>query len=104
LRHAGNQFAADGAANLRELMDRMGHPTQTAIALYDSDERRQVIADALSSRAAAESNRSKSGPSGTQRARRRRKGAVSITGRLGDMCFELRFCRARQDSNPRPAA
>jgi hypothetical protein len=40
---------------------------QAAMALHDSDERLQVIADALSSRTAAESNRSKSGPSGTQR-------------------------------------
>jgi hypothetical protein len=38
------------------------------MALHDSDERWQAIVDALSSRAAAESNRSKSGPSGTQRA------------------------------------
>jgi hypothetical protein len=61
------------------------------MALHDSDERRQVITDALSSRAAAESNRSKSGPTGTTAG----KGAVSIAGRLGNMCFELRFCRAR---------
>jgi integrase len=60
LRHTGNQFAADDGANLRELMDRMGHPrTRAAMAyLHGSDERQQAIADALSSRTAAELNRS----------------------------------------------
>ncbi len=56
LRHTGNQFAADEGANLRELMDRMGHSTTRAAMAYlhGSDERQQAIADALSSRAAAE--------------------------------------------------
>ena len=73
LRHTGNQFAADEGANLRELMDRMGHSTTRAAMAYlhGSDERQQVIADALSSRAAAEMGRSETRPSGTQRARRR---------------------------------
>ena len=73
LRHTGNQFAADEGANLRELMDRMGHSTTLAALAYlhGSDERQQAIADALSSRAAAELNRPKARPSGTQRARRR---------------------------------
>jgi integrase len=73
LRHTGNQFAAGEGANLRELMDRMGHSTtQAAMAyLHGSDERQQAIADALSSRAAAELGRSETRPSGTQRARRR---------------------------------
>jgi integrase len=73
LRHTGNQFAADEGANLRELMDRMGHSTTSAAMgyLHGSDERQQAIADALSSRAAAELGRSKARRSGTQRARRR---------------------------------
>jgi integrase len=72
LRHTGNQFASsDEGANLRELMDRMGHSTTPAAMAYlhGSDERQQVIADALSSRAAAELNRPETRPSGTQRAR-----------------------------------
>jgi integrase len=71
LRHTGNQFAADEGANLRELMDRMGHSTARAAMAYlhGSDERQQVIADALSSRAAAELNRPGTRPSGTQRGR-----------------------------------
>ena len=73
LRHTGNQFAADEGANLREPMDRMGHSTTRAALAYlhGSDERQQDIADALSSRAAAELNRPETTPSGTQRARRR---------------------------------
>ena len=73
LRHTGNQFAADEGANLRELMDRMGHSTTRAAMAYlhGSDERQQVIADALSSRAAAELNRPETRPSGMQRARQR---------------------------------
>jgi hypothetical protein len=46
--------------------------TRAAIAyLHGSDERQQVIADALSSRAAAELNRPETKPSGTRRARQR---------------------------------
>ncbi len=73
LRHTGNQFAADEGANLRELMDCMGHSTTRAAMAYlhGSDERQQAIADALSIRAAAELNRPGARPSGTQRARRR---------------------------------
>jgi Phage integrase family len=80
LRHTGNQFAADEGANLRELMDRMGHSTTRAAMgyLHGSDERQQVIADALSSRAAAEMGRSETRPSGTQRARRRGKASWAL--------------------------
>jgi hypothetical protein len=54
-------------------MDRMGHTTTRAAMAYlhGSDERQQAIADALSSRAAAEMGRSEARRSGTQRARRR---------------------------------
>ena len=50
LRHTGNQLAANAGANLRELMDRMGHSTTRAAMAYlhGSDERQQVIADELS--------------------------------------------------------
>ena len=54
LRHTGNQLAADAGANLRELMDRMGHSTTRAAMAYlhGSDERQQAIADELSRQAA----------------------------------------------------
>jgi len=73
LRHTGNQLAADAGANLRELMDRMGHSTTRAAMAYlhGSDKRQQAIADELSRQAAAALGRPKPGRSGTQRARRR---------------------------------
>jgi integrase len=56
LRHTGNTLSANAGANLRELMDRMGHssPRAALIYLHGSDERQQAIAAALSQRAAAE--------------------------------------------------
>lgn len=75
LRHTGNQLAADAGANLRELMDRMGHSTTRAAMAYlhGSDERQQAIAGALSRQTTDALKRSSSGRTGTQRARRRRR-------------------------------
>ena len=71
---AGNMLAADAGANLRELMERMGHSTTRAATVYlhGGTERQQAIADELSRQAAEQLGRSKRKPSGTQRARRRR--------------------------------
>jgi len=75
LRHSRNQLAADAGASLRELMDRMGHSTTRAAMVYHgSDERQQVIADALSKRAARELGRSKTG----HRARNGHDGRVAL--------------------------
>ena len=73
LRHTGNMLAADEGANLRELMERMGHSTTRAATVYlhGGTERQQAIADELSRQAAEQLGRSKKKPSGTQRARRR---------------------------------
>jgi len=53
LRHTGNHLAATSGATLRELMDRMGHSSSRAalIYLHGSDERQQMIADAISEQA-----------------------------------------------------
>lgn len=74
LRHTGNMLAADAGANLRELMERMGHSTTRAATVYlhGGTERQQVIADELSRQAAEQLGRSKAKRSGTQRTRRRR--------------------------------
>jgi integrase len=74
LRHTGNMLAADAGANLRELMERMGHSTTRAATVYlhGGTERQQAIADELSRQPAEQLGRSKTKPSGTQRARRRR--------------------------------
>ena len=63
LRHTGNMLAADAGANLRELMDRMGHSTTRAATVYlhGGDERQQAIADELSRQAAEQLGRSKAG-------------------------------------------
>jgi integrase len=49
LRHTGNQFTAEAAANPRELMARMGHdsPRAELIYLHSSGERQRALADAV---------------------------------------------------------
>lgn len=66
--------SSDAGANLRELMERMGHSTTRAATVYlhGGTERQQAIADELTRQAAEQLGRSKAKPSGTQRARRRR--------------------------------
>jgi integrase len=75
LRHAGNVMAAAAGANLRELMERMGHSTTRAamIYLHSTDERQRTVADALGDLARAElreaPERSSPAASGTDLAR-----------------------------------
>jgi integrase len=71
LRHTGNQFSADAGANIRELMERMGHDSTRAalIYLHSSAERQRAIADQVGRNAKAALTKSKR--SGTQRARDR---------------------------------
>ncbi len=78
LRHTGNMLTADAGANLRELMDRMGHASSRAamIYLHSTDERQRRLADAVGKLARAELRKTKqqvSGgeESGTKVARRR---------------------------------
>lgn len=56
LRHAGNALSADAGANLRELMDRMGHSTTRAalIYLHSTSARQRTIATSISERTQAE--------------------------------------------------
>jgi integrase len=56
LRHAGNAYTANAGANLRELMDRMGHSTTRAalIYLHSTGERQRALADAVDQAARAE--------------------------------------------------
>ena len=56
LRHAGNHMVAAAGANLRELMERMGHSSSRAalICLHFTDERQRTLADAIASQARAE--------------------------------------------------
>jgi integrase len=56
LRHAGNQLVANAGANLRELMERMGHSSSRAalIYLHSTDDRQRTLAAAVADRARAE--------------------------------------------------
>jgi integrase len=52
LRHAGNNLAAEAGANLRELMERMGHASSRAalIYLHSTPDRQRALADAIGER------------------------------------------------------
>jgi len=78
LRHTGNMLTADAGANLRELMDRMGHASTRAamIYLHSTDERQRRLADAVGKLAQAELRKTRQqvgggSASGTKVARRR---------------------------------
>jgi hypothetical protein len=70
LRHTGSQLAAGADANLRELMDRMGHDSARAALthLHTSAERQRAIADQVGENAKAALGKHKR--SGTRMARK----------------------------------
>ena len=71
LRHTGNQLSADAGANLREMMERMGHDSMRAalIYLHTTPGRQRTIADQIGRNAKT----ALGSGSGTQRARDRGK-------------------------------
>jgi integrase len=80
LRHTGNNLSADAGANLRELMERMGHSSTRAalIYLHATTEQQRAVADALGSLAKEALSKKVQHPgsqpaSGTKVARRQRK-------------------------------
>jgi integrase len=83
LRHTGNTLTADADANLRELMERMGHSSTRAalVYLHSTSDRQRSIADAVGNAAKAALSKPKTPatsedgatPSGTKVARRRSK-------------------------------
>ncbi len=52
LRHAGNHLVAEAGANLRELMERMGHSSSRAalIYLHSTQDRQRALAEAVAAR------------------------------------------------------
>lgn len=77
LRHTGNTLtSSDEGANLRELMDRMGHSSTRAalIYLHSSNERQRMLADAVGKTARTALGKADGAKkaSGTEVARRRR--------------------------------
>jgi hypothetical protein len=79
LRHTGNALTAEAGANLRELMDRMGHSSTRAalIYLHSSSERQRMLADAVgkTARTALRKADGAKKASGTELARPRRNEA-----------------------------
>jgi integrase len=80
LRHTGNTLTADAGANLRELMERMGHSSTRAalVYLHSTSQRQRTIADAVGKAARAALRKAKKATtddpaSGTKVARRRGK-------------------------------
>jgi len=80
LRHTGNTLTADAGANLRELMERMGHSSTRAalVYLHSTSDRQRTIADAVGTAAKAALGQAKTpksdgAASGTKVARRRGK-------------------------------
>jgi integrase len=69
LRHAGNLLIAHAGANLRELMERMGHSSSRAalIYLHSTSDRQRTLADAVADRAREELG--EANPCGTHVAR-----------------------------------
>jgi integrase len=79
LRHTGNTLTAEAGANLRELMERMGHSSTKAalVYLHSTSERQRTLADAVGRLARAELRKAKKAEgdpkaSGTDVARRRK--------------------------------
>ncbi len=80
LRHAGNRLTADAGANLRELMERMGHSSTKAalVYLHSTSERQRTLAAAVGKLAKAELRKARkadgsSAVSGMKVARRRHR-------------------------------
>ena len=92
LRHAGNTLTADAGASLRELMDRMGHSSTRAALIRQSTRPTNVRGCSLMQ--SARLLRPRSVRQGPHLARKWHEAQVR--------CRET--ARARQDSNPRPAA
>jgi integrase len=76
LRHTGNNMAAGQGASLRELMERMGHSSARAALIYQhaTRERDEAIAAGMGKMLTQARRQAQTGgPSGTQRARSRRR-------------------------------
>jgi integrase len=56
LRHTGNQLTADAGANLRELIERMGHSSSRAalIYLHSTSDRQHQLAESVAVRVQSE--------------------------------------------------
>jgi site-specific recombinase XerD len=64
LGHAGNTYAANAGANLRELMERMGHSSAraTMIYLHSTDQRQRFLANSIDKADRAELRKTRKKP------------------------------------------
>jgi integrase len=89
LRHTGNNLTAQGGANLRELMERMGHssPRAALIYLHATTERQRALADTVGTliESTVSERASNQDPSGTDVARRGRNGGDRTKPRSADL-------------------
>ena len=86
LRHTGNNLTAQAGANLRELMERMGHSSTRAalIYLHATTERQHTLADTLGTFIEAESSVNQEA-SGTDVARGDQDGADTTKPKSADL-------------------
>jgi hypothetical protein len=105
LRHTGNTLSSDAGANIRELMARMGHSSMRAAVIYQhsSDARQRAIADVIGKQAKRELRKAKKAKA-EQAETADDSDAASGTELAHEQRREPKTRRARQDSNPRPAA
>ena len=90
LRHTGNNLTAQAGANLRELMERMGHSSTRAalIYLHGTTERQRALADTLGTFIEAErvpDQEPDQEPSGTDVARREQDAADTTEPKSADL-------------------
>ena len=89
LRHTGNNLTAQAGANLRELMERMGHssPRAALIYLHATTERQRALADTVGMliESTVSERASNQDPSGTDVARRGRNGGDRTKPRSADL-------------------
>jgi len=89
LRHTGNNLTAQAGANLRELMERMGHssPRAALIYLHATSERQRALADTLGTliESTMSGRASDQHQSGTDVARRAQSGDDTKKPRSADL-------------------
>ncbi len=93
LRHTGNNLTAEAGANLRELMDRMGHSSTRAalIYLHTTTDRQRAVADALNAVAQA-ALRQRGSAIGTELARHKRGRTKTLRRGTGDLGWHWWAC------------
>jgi integrase len=108
LRHTGNGLVAEAGANLRELMERMGHSTSRAalIYLHSTSERQHTLADAVAARVQVRTRQRREMPDAVARMWHAEKITCVAAPRPAQFVRSQLGFRGRpeRDSNARPTA